>query len=73
MKLIQVSNHYAIQLELNERNKKIEETRKALILAMGENLELYPSISVNGPCKINLNIGGMQFRMNQKELKQKYN
>ena len=47
----------------------MEETRKATVLAMGGNLELYPGISVNGPCKINLNVGGMQFRMNQKELK----
>ncbi|CAD8119593.1 unnamed protein product [Paramecium sonneborni] len=59
-----------IDIELNKKNQEIEETRKALILSMGQNLELYPSISVNGPCKINLNVGGMQFRMNQKELKQ---
>ncbi|CAD8208476.1 unnamed protein product [Paramecium pentaurelia] len=59
-----------IDIDLNNKNKEIEETRKALILSMGQNLELYPAISVNGRCKINLNVGGMQFRMNQKELKQ---
>jgi hypothetical protein len=30
-----------------------------MVLAMGEKLEIYPAISVDGPCKINLNIGGM--------------
>ncbi|CAD8206053.1 unnamed protein product [Paramecium octaurelia] len=58
-----------IDIDLNNRNKEIEEKRKALILSMGENQELYPAVSVNGPCKINLNVGSMQFRMNQKELK----
>lgn len=69
VKLILVNNLSLYLIELNKKNQEIEETRKALILSMGQNLELYPSISVNGPCKINLNVGGMQFRMNQKELK----
>ncbi|CAD8108350.1 unnamed protein product [Paramecium primaurelia] len=58
-----------IDIDLNNRNKEIEEKRKALVLSMGEHQELYPAISVNGPCKINLNVGSMQFRMSQKELR----
>lgn len=36
---------------------------------MSNKVDLFPVISANGPCKVNLNVGGMEFRMNQKELK----
>lgn len=43
--------------------KKLEDDLKAKKIIISTKKPLFPAISTDGPCKVNLNIGGAAFRM----------
>jgi hypothetical protein len=59
----------AVPVQLDQKQKKIDEDLKKRKIVIQNKKPLFPAISTNGPVKVNLNIGGQPFRMSQKELK----